>query len=58
MKPKAVRCKASWDVEWPGHRCSLYRKHCQNKTTDPSGYCHLHRLLDPRRRGIKEQEAR
>lgn len=39
----AMRCSESWDVDWPGHRASLYHKRCRKKTTHPSGKCHIHR---------------
>lgn len=43
-KPEAVRCSEAWDIPWPGHgNAVLRRHHCRNKTTHPSGKCHLHR---------------
>lgn len=40
---ESKRCSESWDVEWKGHRASLYRKHCRRKTNHPSGKCWQHR---------------
>lgn len=43
-KPEANRCSEAWDIPWPGHgNAVLRRHHCRNKTTHPSGKCHLHR---------------
>lgn len=39
----ARRCSESRDIPWPGHRASLGRKHCKNKTRHPSGKCWQHR---------------
>jgi hypothetical protein len=43
-KPRAGRCHYSIEKGDPKKRYVDSRRQCRNKTTDPSGYCHEHRV--------------
>lgn len=39
----AYQCRAMVEGPKVGYRVVLWRRQCRNLTTDPSGYCHVHR---------------
>lgn len=46
-KKQATQCRTHIDGPKVARWVVAWRKQCGNKTTDPSGYCHIHRTNNP-----------